>query len=193
MSQKVTLSVPDDLYEKMQQWKDCFNFSGTFQDVISKEIQRKEDFQKRLTEDSSMESVIERLKQEKQESTVILFDRGKEEALIWAKAAHYELLQIGVNFAESECYSSSPEEYEIDNFEKREEWRSYWREVIDRKKLDTCVMKTEDKKLRFGTYGTPIDSPGVPLLTFETSRMHIFVKGWSEAVLEFWNEIKGKI
>ncbi len=43
MAQKITISVPDELHEKMQQWKDSFNYSGLFQDVVSKEIQRKED------------------------------------------------------------------------------------------------------------------------------------------------------
>jgi len=43
MTQKITISIPDELHEKMQHWKDSFNYSGLFQDAVSKEIQKRED------------------------------------------------------------------------------------------------------------------------------------------------------
>ena len=43
MAQKITISVSDELHEKIQQYKDSFNYSKIFQDIISKEFQKKED------------------------------------------------------------------------------------------------------------------------------------------------------
>jgi len=39
---KVTLSVPDELYERMIEWKSSMNFSKVFQTAISGMIQKKE-------------------------------------------------------------------------------------------------------------------------------------------------------
>jgi predicted CopG family antitoxin len=55
MSPNVTLSFPDDLYEKIEKWKDSLNLSEVFRIAISKEIKRKEVFQKRLKGVSSRE------------------------------------------------------------------------------------------------------------------------------------------
>jgi len=43
VAQKITISVSDELHEKIQQYKDSFNYSKIFQDIISKEFQKKED------------------------------------------------------------------------------------------------------------------------------------------------------
>ena len=59
MSHRVTLSVPDDLYEKIEKWKDSLNLSKVFRIAISKEIKRKEVFQEKLKGVSSMEKTKE--------------------------------------------------------------------------------------------------------------------------------------
>jgi hypothetical protein len=94
MTKKVTLSVSDELSEKMEKWKDSFNFSGIFQEAITEAIQRKEDFQKRLKEDPKMNEIIERLRKEKAESEKEWFEIGKTEGLEWAKVSSYDELQI---------------------------------------------------------------------------------------------------
>ena len=42
MAKKITLSVPDELYEKMNEWKTSLNFSKVFQNAMSGMIQKKE-------------------------------------------------------------------------------------------------------------------------------------------------------
>jgi len=44
MAKKITISVPDDLYEKMTEWKSSLNFSKVFQNAISVMIQKKRNF-----------------------------------------------------------------------------------------------------------------------------------------------------
>ena len=90
MSKKTTISIPDELHEKMEKWKEHFNFSRVFQDAIREKIERKENFQKRLDAGGfDMEATIERLRAERDEGEEILFDEGKNDGLEWAKNSHY--------------------------------------------------------------------------------------------------------
>ena len=47
MVKRITVSVPDELHEKMEKWRSNFNFSKVFQNAVSGAIQKKEDFEKR--------------------------------------------------------------------------------------------------------------------------------------------------
>ncbi len=98
MAHKITLSIPDLLHEKMEEWRKYFNFSKMFQDALSDAIRKKEEFQKRLQEDLDMTDIIERLKQEKLQSEGNYSDRGKIEGLLWAKSAHYDDLVHAMAF-----------------------------------------------------------------------------------------------
>lgn len=90
MTKKITISVPDDLHEKMEKWKASFNFSGIFQEAVRERINRKEAFKQRLKEEFDMEAAIERLRSEKAEVEQDFFNQGKNDGLEWAKNAHYE-------------------------------------------------------------------------------------------------------
>ncbi|MDA8136026.1 MAG: hypothetical protein M0T82_15505 [Desulfobacteraceae bacterium] len=95
MTQKITLSMPDFLYEKLEEWRASFNLSKLFQDALAEAIQRKEEFQKRISEDFDMADIIKRLKEEKQNWEKKYYTLGKTEGLQWAKIAHYgDLLYV---------------------------------------------------------------------------------------------------
>ncbi len=95
MTQKITLSIPDFLYEKLEAWRASFNLSKLFQDALAEAIQKKEDFQKRISEDFDMGDIIKRLKQEKQNWEKKYYMLGKAEGVQWAKIAHYgDLLYV---------------------------------------------------------------------------------------------------
>lgn len=95
MSQKITLSIPDLLYEKLADWRSSFNLSRLFQEALTEAIQKKEEFQKRVAEDFDMKDIIKRLKQEKQNWEKKYFHLGWAEGLRWARLAHYtELLHV---------------------------------------------------------------------------------------------------
>ena len=98
MTKKVTISVPDDLHEKMQEWRDDFNFSAIFQEAVNKAIERKEGFKRRLGEVTTMAQVIERLRKEKAESSLSYFEQGKKDGLEWAMAASYDEIQYALSY-----------------------------------------------------------------------------------------------
>ncbi len=98
MAQKITLSVPDMLYESIKQWRDSFNLSKMFQDVMTDAIHRKEEFQKRFQQEFDLPEIIQRLKLEKIASEKKYYDIGKSEGLKWAKTAHYEDLVHALGF-----------------------------------------------------------------------------------------------
>ena len=64
---KITISVPDELYEKMKEWKSSLNFSQVFQNAISGMIQKKEALTSKIRNEIDFSSVVDRLKKEKVE------------------------------------------------------------------------------------------------------------------------------
>jgi len=95
MAQKITLSVPDLLHEKLKEWRTSFNLSKMFQEALTEAIQKKEEFRKRFTEDFDMPEIITRLRREKLLWEKKYYTFGKNEGLKWAKIAHYsELLYV---------------------------------------------------------------------------------------------------
>lgn len=92
MAQKITLSIPDMLHEKVTQWRSSFNFSKLFQEALTEAIEKKENFQKRFSQEMDMSTVIQRLKEEKLKWGKKYFELGKIEALGWARTARYETL-----------------------------------------------------------------------------------------------------
>ena len=102
MSKKITVSVPDDLHQKMTEWRESFNFSKIFQKAVSTMIQRKEEFQKRLRSNIDMAAIAERLRREKQESQTESSELGKKEGVKWARSAHYKELKYALTWMPEE-------------------------------------------------------------------------------------------
>lgn len=98
MAKRVTVSIPDMLHEKMEQWRESFNLSKMFQDAVAEAIQKKEDFQRRMREDREMGEIIDRLKREKARSERTCFDRGRDDGFAWARSASYDDLIYALNW-----------------------------------------------------------------------------------------------
>ncbi len=98
MAKKITVSVPDDLHQKMTEWRESFNFSKIFQKAVSSMIQRKEEFQTRLRSNFDMAAIAERLRREKLASQSESSELGKKEGVAWARSAHYEELQYALRW-----------------------------------------------------------------------------------------------
>lgn len=92
MAQKITLSIPDMLHEKLTEWRSSFNFSKMFQEAVTEAIQKKEELQKRFSEELDMPDVIKRLRQEKLDWEKDFYRSGKKQGIKWAKSAHYQHL-----------------------------------------------------------------------------------------------------
>ena len=98
MARKITLSIPDLLHEKLEEWRQSFNLSKMFQDALAEAILKKEEFQRRFQEDTSMAETIERLRREKKISEGSFLENGRIEGFQWAKSAHYDDLMYALTF-----------------------------------------------------------------------------------------------
>jgi predicted CopG family antitoxin len=96
MAKKITISVPDDLYEKMTEWKSSLNFSRVFQNAMSGMIQKKEALAANLRKEIDLSSIVARLKKEKIELEFNITEWGKKDALEWCKTAHFRELQYAL-------------------------------------------------------------------------------------------------
>jgi len=119
MAQKITLSIPDLLHEKLKEWRDSFNFSKMFQEAVTDAIQKKEEFQKRFSEDFDMPDIINRLKQEKLIWEKNFYKSGKSEGHKWARSAHFEDLLYVLNL---------PDTYQLIEDPK---YQGYFEEIYD--------------------------------------------------------------
>ena len=90
MAQKITLSIPDMLHEKLTRWRSSFNFSKMFQEALTEAIQKKEELQKRFSDDFDMPDIVKRLRHEKKKWEDSHYKTGKEHGIRWARNAHYE-------------------------------------------------------------------------------------------------------
>jgi len=102
MAKKITLSVPESLYQKISDWRSSFNLSQMFQDMVADAIQKKEELQKRLSEDTNLSEIIKRLRKEKQEAISRMIDKGISEGMRWAKIAHYDELSYAITWEPEE-------------------------------------------------------------------------------------------
>ncbi|MBF0203359.1 MAG: hypothetical protein HQK67_03390, partial [Desulfamplus sp.] len=135
MTRKITLSIPDMLYEKMEEWRQSFNLSKMFQDALAEAIHKKEEFQRRLREDHDMAEIIDRLKHEKKQSEGNCSENGHIRGLQWAKNAHYNELMYALGL-------SSAKEMAED-----EMLGGYFNSLFS---LDQLMEKTEDGVNKYG-------------------------------------------
>jgi hypothetical protein len=171
MAKKVTISVPDELHQKMEKWRKTVNFSKVFQEAVSNLIQKKEDFQKRLKVDSNMAEIIERLKREKKEAEEQWFDQGKNDGLEFAKSADYEMLQYALRW---ETVKEMPGNIIGADPTKDDTLGDYF----------TGVFENYDGIGFEETFNNQY-MPNRAYCDWET--------GWKEGVIEFWDEVKNKI
>lgn len=102
MSKKITISVPDELYDKMKEWKSSFNFSQVFQNAMTGLIKKKEAFRKRVAEDFDFASIVSRLKEEKIEVENNFQEAGKNDGFKWCTTAHYSDLRYALTIIPGE-------------------------------------------------------------------------------------------
>jgi flagellar biosynthesis chaperone FliJ len=132
MVQRVTISVPDDLYVKMQKWRKEFNFSQVFQTAMSDLIEKKENFLNRVKETENMEAIIERLKKQKADYQSDLNEDGKNEGLSFAKSADYDDLIYALN---ARIY---------DAWDRDSQLEDYWKDTCEGLEESFGIKVTDD-------------------------------------------------
>jgi len=157
MTQKITLSIPDLLHEKLKDWRTSFNLSKMFQEAVTDAIHRKEEFQKRFSKEYNMSEIVKRLKQEKLIWEKQYYKLGKKEGLRWAKTAHYEDLLYVLQFDGT------------------------YRLISDPKMNDYFEKIYQSTKFTNHSNSDSVDHE------------KMFMDGWFNGVLEFWNHVKEKL
>lgn len=102
MSKNITVSLPDELFERVQAVKESINVSGICQAALEKEIEKQE-----LLKKGKQMSTIERLKKQKEQYDQQYFDEGKSDGIKDAEDMDYaELLGITCedNIYQTEIY-----------------------------------------------------------------------------------------
>lgn len=177
MTKRLNVSVPDDVYVKMQEWKDTLNFSGIFKKAMSEAIEKKEkykDFKQKTKEAINMDTVIERLKKEKSESHKDAFDEGKKDGYEYAKSATYDEFQYVLQYEtlrnrilkfDNRGYPHPPED---------EVFGDYFAERIEQHMANNL-----------STWDNMGDLPDEYFVEWEA--------GFIEGIKDFWEEVKDKI
>lgn len=179
MSKRITLSVRDELYGKMQKWKDSLNFSGIFQEAISSRIKKKEEyenFKQKTKEDIDMNKVIEKLRKQKEGAYKDYFEKGKKHGFEYAQSMDYVDFQYALQYETTNMVMSK--DYVID-------YNPFYNE--DESELK-AHMREEFEKDRLMDWVDPDARNVIPNEYFCE-----WEEGFIEGIQEFWNEIKDKL
>jgi len=90
MAKKITLTVNETLFSKIDQWRSSFNLSKLFQEAVSEAIKAKEEFYRRLSGEEDLPQIVERLKSEKRVWLEKAHAEGEADGTAWAGRAHYK-------------------------------------------------------------------------------------------------------
>lgn len=86
MAKKLTITISDELHERLEKWRGEINLSRIFQNALSAHVKKKEAFQIKLEEQKTYKEIWDGGDLETIEG---LFEVGKELGFTWAKSAPY--------------------------------------------------------------------------------------------------------
>lgn len=95
MVSRITVSLPDDLHDKLKEYG--VNPSKLFQSAAAKKVEDVEKWNSRLPKDESKDEMVERLRQQKAESESDDYEQGRTEGLEFAKNSDYSGLRAAIN------------------------------------------------------------------------------------------------
>jgi hypothetical protein len=87
---RLNITIPDELSERVERWRDRLNLSRVCQEAISRELDRLEQIP---SEVKSMHKALARLGREKAKVEQSSFRKGVHDGLEWARGAEYGLLK----------------------------------------------------------------------------------------------------
>lgn len=137
MVQKVTASVSDELYERLQAVKGLFNISRVCQEALERQITMEELRAKETAGDE--QASIERLRQQREEINAKYEQQGHEDGLAHASRLDYESL-VAIAHGEGDFWNQysdwydtfelSAREYSDDNLFDRARYGEGWLEGV---------------------------------------------------------------
>ena len=100
MVQRINVSVPDELYEEIQRYKDSLNLSGVFQNAVAEKIEAKEKYRKFKEQQKGgkdMQQIVSRLRKEKQEFETASYADGRKEGYELATELNKPIITTSAN------------------------------------------------------------------------------------------------
>ncbi|MGH8916375.1 MAG: hypothetical protein ACRDZM_17895 [Acidimicrobiia bacterium] len=83
---RLTVSIPQDLHNRLENWRDRLNISKVCQEALERELRRLEE----LPEDAkALGNLVERLSHEKADGERQWFSQGVSDGMTWARGASY--------------------------------------------------------------------------------------------------------
>lgn len=165
MAQRINISVPDDLFDKIQTFKDRLNISRICQRAILEAISLEETKDKAAPD---IENLAARLRKEKQDICQELRDEGFEDGIKDTYGMGLEEIYILQLHQDAE----SPEE------------------LFSR----SASRRTREKiKRRPHEEGEKIEADFYPFSEFFDDVEDIYYRGWLDGVLFIWKQVRGEL
>ena len=163
MVQRINISLPDELFERLEKTKSALNdsVSGVCQKAIESEVSRQELLLKGF---EKMENVIERLKLEKEEYGKQFEEDGYKDGLDDAKDMKYGELVDLYHSHEICARESSFSDWDTRFVYKSLAWDSWLGDIIGDRESNYDIFDAD-----------------------------AYLSGWFRGVVEFWDGIKGKV
>lgn len=165
MAKRFSVSVSDSLGERFEVFQDKLSPSTIFQKALESAVDREERFSKNLKDGTDMQTIIERLKREKQEVVGSLYEQGRKDGLDWAKNVDYESLVHAVNFTPPDYHGS----------------------MLDFSDRDADEGSLANTLYEFLQENPNYHSDSAGCLPEEVVR---YVEGFLESVDDFWKEVE---
>jgi len=174
MVKKITVSIPDDLYEEIKNWKKDFKASKVFQKCAKREVEKLKRYLEKREGATSMEETLERLRKEKERSLNNVEEEAKNAGLEWSQQAHYDDLIFVYNWSDLLYKVFNSNNPSIDN-------------ELDFLSFNLIELKN-DENIEGRKLYEYFDG-----LSSVNRKKGLFIKYWIEAVVDFFEEIKDKI
>lgn len=172
MTKRYTVSVSDELAEKIEKFKHVISLSNVFQDAMERRVLQEQKFKNQVQEDN-MEAIIERLKAEKAETEQDFLNDGREYGIAVAKKLHYATLKNIVD--------SIPHNYES-NWDPADI-------LLNEDKVGGLAENLKEDLQEFESDGYILLHPNGGA----TESGEAYLRGIIDGIQDFWSEIESKI
>ena len=183
---RVNISVPDDLYKRLEEVRDFLNISAVCQEALSRELARRE----HPPEDVEVtDELIQRLRTEKEDYERESREKGLQIGTEWAKRAKFpQLRQWG------EYKPRSPERLaslDTPPYETVEWLYELGENVGGTRSVEQLLQSNPELKPAKVVWGHPNDP--MQIFWFQFGDKRSFNEGFLEAVKRFWEQVKERI
>lgn len=191
MAHRINISIPDSLFEKLKNYKDCLNISKISQKAIAQAINLEEVKNSAIPD---MNELIIRLKAEKAEYVKIYKDEGFKDGLKEAYKLSYDSFIFVEDYQDYEdletVFGNIANKESMDKFEALINGKYV---IVDTS--NNGFQRKIDDALAEGYY--IFDVKGYPKYQYENEdfnqNKNVYLRGWIDGVLHVWCQVEDKI